>query len=681
MLITPHDVDPYLGQTLLGQFHIQEKLGAGGMGTVYRAHQAAVDRDVAIKILHRELAQNPDAVRRFHREAKVSAALDHPHVVRVILFGQLPDGNLYIVMEYLKGHALSDVLATDGRLTVQRAMHVMLQVCEGIGAAHTNGVIHRDVKPENVILVHRGSDPDFAKVLDFGIARFVTGDQTVVTQTGLIFGTARYISPEGASGSPTDARSDVYSLAVMAYHLLCGESPFDAPSSVTLLMKHMHEPAPDIRSRRDGGLVPGPIAEVLARALAKNPDARYADAHALGDAFAEAIVKAGVVMPAVRRPSAMSLNPAVSTQNSGAITASEKKVVVNPAVQGSLTLANAPSPFEDSTDRVILESLPGVANRKRAWWIVLAFALGAAIVVGVYMLAIGSGDAAEVDRLFERAQAAYAAHHYEEPENENVDDLTQTILELDPTHHDAQHLRADVAAHFRTEAEQRRAERKFEEARAAYQHALVFAPHDPAITAAMAGMDAARLARLPVGVRTSPAAPVAGRAVSLMAVVDPGTRFAADAQPHFNVLQNGRPVHGEIASSAEQVGRQYLGAFTFPRAGTYEVVFSVHSSTDNFELRATVAVLAENGPARNNTSVVRRPPNQDDPPVVSHDFRNDPTNPNSNPLPPVNDTNINWDTSSQHPHVPSDPFTPIPVQQPERTPGTPPTNTPPPWNG
>ncbi|MBK8171685.1 MAG: protein kinase [Sandaracinaceae bacterium] len=676
MLITPHDVDPYLGQTLLGQFHIQEKIGAGGMGTVYRAHQAAVDRDVAIKILHRELAQNPDAVRRFHREAKVSAALDHPHVVRVILFGQLPDGNLYLVMEYLKGASLSDVLAREGRLTVQRAMHIMLQVCEGIGEAHSQGVIHRDVKPENIILVPRAKDPDFVKVLDFGIARFVTGDQTVVTQTGLIFGTARYISPEGAAGEPTDARSDVYSLAVMAYHLMCGESPFDAPSSVTLLMKHMHEPAPDIRSRKDGAHVPSAIADVIARALAKNPDARYANAHVFGDALAAAVAKSGLVMPAVRRPSSMSLVPSADAPSTG-VTASEKKTapVVDPAVQGSLTLAGAPNPFDDSTGRVVLDQLPGVGRSRAVWKILLGFVFGAAIVFGVYVFASRNDASDEVSALYERAHTAFDQQHYDAPDRENVDDLTQAILALDSAHEGAKHLRADVALRLRADAEHKRVMRQYTEARAAYQRALIFAPRDAVITAALASMDNAQRLRLPVGVRTAPVSPTAGQPATLLAIVDSGTRFAGGAELHFNVSQNGRSVRGEVASSAEQVGRQFVGTFTFPRAGTYDLLFTARSAEGTFELRGQTVVLGPASAQRPPSSPDRRPADAVDPPVVSHDFRTDP-DPGPVDTPPANDTNINWDTPPRAPATPIDVLAPHAPAQPE-----PSTNTPPPWNG
>ena len=205
-------VDPYLGQEISGHIEIRERIGVGAMGRVYRAFQKGIDRDVAVKILHRELSANPQIVTRFTREAKVASRLQHPNVVQVLLAGQLPDRALYMVMEYLDGRSLQSALAADGgALPLGRALHVALQLCDAVGEAHAQGIIHRDLKPENVMLVRRGSDQDFVKVLDFGIARIDWIEQSVATAAGLIFGTARYISPEGAQGAAVRPASDVYS--------------------------------------------------------------------------------------------------------------------------------------------------------------------------------------------------------------------------------------------------------------------------------------------------------------------------------------------------------------------------------------------------------------------------------------------------------------------------------------
>ena len=170
--------DPYVGKEILGHIEIRQLVGLGAMGRVYRAFQKGIDRDVAVKILHRELSANQMHVSRFHREAKVASRLQHPNVVHCILTGQLPDGSLYIVMEYLDGLSLQSALgAAGGAMPLPRALHVALQLCDAAGEAHVQGVVHRDLKPENVMLVKRADDPDYVKVLDFGIARLNWGEQ------------------------------------------------------------------------------------------------------------------------------------------------------------------------------------------------------------------------------------------------------------------------------------------------------------------------------------------------------------------------------------------------------------------------------------------------------------------------------------------------------------------------
>ena len=294
--------DPLVGTTLLGQFEVLEAMGAGGMGAVYRAHQAELGRDVAVKVLHRDLANNPDAVRRFQREARVATSLDHENLVDVYLFGALPDGSLYLVMEHLAGRTLERVLVEDSPIPLARALKVAYHASLGIGAAHEKGIVHRDVKPENIMLVTEKGDPDTVKVLDFGVARLLWDEQSHATQSGVVFGTARYISPEGASGEATDTRSDVYSLAVLTYQLLTGELPFDDPSPVALLMKHLRDRPPSLRSLPGGKDVPEPIAEVVMRGLAKHPDARVDDAGSYARALLRAAEECGVaITPAMAR--------------------------------------------------------------------------------------------------------------------------------------------------------------------------------------------------------------------------------------------------------------------------------------------------------------------------------------------------------------------------------------------
>jgi serine/threonine-protein kinase len=287
--------DPYVGREILGHIEIRQLVGIGSMGRVYRAFQKGIDRDVAVKILHRELSANETLVARFHREAKVASRLAHPNVVHVLLTGQLPDGALYIVMEYLDGLSLQSALAaTGGAMPLPRALHIVLELCDAAGEAHAQGVVHRDLKPENVMLVRRADDPDYVKVLDFGIARLNWGEQSMATAAGLIFGTARYISPEAAQGEKVGPQGDVYSIATMLYQMLAGRTPFDGDQAVALLVQQIHDPPLPVKSVPRAAYVPEPIADVVMQNLAKRPGERADHARAFGRALLEAAVASGL---------------------------------------------------------------------------------------------------------------------------------------------------------------------------------------------------------------------------------------------------------------------------------------------------------------------------------------------------------------------------------------------------
>ena len=313
--------DPYLGQEISGHIEIRQLVGIGAMGRVYRAFQKGIDRDVAVKILHRELSANAQLVSRFTREAKVASRLQHPNVVQVLLAGQLPDRALYMVMEYLEGLSLQSALAAaGGALPLPQALHIALQLCEASGEAHAVGIVHRDLKPENVMLVRRGTDPDFVKVLDFGIARINWGEQSVATAAGLIFGTARYISPEGAQGNAVGPASDVYSIATLLFQMLAGRTPFEGDQAVGLLVQQIHDAPPYLKSIARAAYVPDPLADVIMANLAKDPKAREQDARALGHAIIDAAKEAGLApedisRPMLRRaPAAMQLPPTERTK-------------------------------------------------------------------------------------------------------------------------------------------------------------------------------------------------------------------------------------------------------------------------------------------------------------------------------------------------------------------------------
>jgi serine/threonine protein kinase len=298
LLVTDADIaDPLLGTVLLEQFRIDEQIGTGGMGTVYRARQTTVDRDVAIKVLRSELARDEQAVFRFEREARLAISLDHPNLVRVFLSGRLGDGRLYIVMELLEGRSLAEELEHNGLLTLERALILIMKLCAGLGAVHAAGIVHRDIKPENVYLVRRGRDADFVKLVDFGIARALEADGIgpTTTQSGRVFGTATYISPEAATGEETDQRSDIYSLGVLTYQLLTGVLPFEGKTAGAVLMQHVHQEPPLLQTKGRGVEVPDEVARVVMCSLSKDPDARQQTLAEFLDSLAEAAGNAGLL--------------------------------------------------------------------------------------------------------------------------------------------------------------------------------------------------------------------------------------------------------------------------------------------------------------------------------------------------------------------------------------------------
>jgi serine/threonine protein kinase len=348
--------DAYIGQEISGHIEIRQLVGIGAMGRVYRAFQKGIDRDVAVKILHRELSANAQLVTRFTRESKVASRLQHPNVVSVLLAGQLPDRALYMVMEYLDGLSLQSALAgAGGALNLPRALHIALQLCEAAGEAHAQGIVHRDLKPENVMLVKRGSDPDFVKVLDFGIARINWGEQSVATAAGLIFGTARYISPEGAQGNAVGPASDVYAIATLLFQMLAGRTPFEGDQAVGLLVQQIHDAPPDLRSIPRAEYVPAPLADVIMANLAKDPKARAEDARAFGHAILDAAKASGlspddISRPMLHRKSAMQLPPVERTRQ------------LDVAAELAERLAPALSSFKPNGSHV--DRAPGAATTK-----------------------------------------------------------------------------------------------------------------------------------------------------------------------------------------------------------------------------------------------------------------------------------------------------------------------------
>jgi serine/threonine-protein kinase len=255
-----------IGTVLSGRYKLEAKLGSGGMSTVYLAKDSTLDRDVAVKVMHREMSEQADQLERFRQEARAVAKLSHPNVVAVIDAGE-DGGHPYIVFEYVEGETLKQRIARVGALDAQEALAYAIEIARGLTVAHGRNMVHRDIKPQNVLIDAEGR----AKLTDFGISRQL--EQDGMTATGRVLGTTDYVAPEQAMGHPVDPRSDIYSLGVVLYEMLTGQVPFSADSQVGVAMKHVNEELPDVQQRRPE--ISAAAALVVERATAKDPSERY----------------------------------------------------------------------------------------------------------------------------------------------------------------------------------------------------------------------------------------------------------------------------------------------------------------------------------------------------------------------------------------------------------------------
>ncbi len=261
-----------VGTLLNGRYRLDARIGAGGMSTVFRAFDTVLERQVAVKLMHRDIASDSDQLERFRREARAVARLNHPHIVQVIDAGEEGDSlhaTPYIVFEYVEGETLKDRIRRHGGLPVAEAVAYAIEIARALGAAHECQIVHRDVKPQNVLVDEEGA----AKVTDFGIARSL--EEEGLTADGRVLGTTDYVSPEQALGHAVTGQSDLYSLGVVLFEMLTGDVPFKGPNQVSVAMKHVREDLPDVAVRRPG--ISAALAAVVDRATAKDLDRRYAD--------------------------------------------------------------------------------------------------------------------------------------------------------------------------------------------------------------------------------------------------------------------------------------------------------------------------------------------------------------------------------------------------------------------
>ncbi len=276
--------DTLLGQVVAGRYEVLRKLNEGGMGAVYLAMQQPLDRPVALKVLLKKYADDATAIRRFEKEAAAVARLAHAHIVTLYDFGATDSGDLYIAMELLRGQNVREVLDAARFLPWERALHIILGVTRALVAAHTQKIVHRDLKPENVMLVESNGDLDFAKVLDFGLARsIIQGTNAQITRHDVISGTPAYMSPERANGISDDPRSDLYALGAMWFELLVGEPPFPGETSIKVILRHVHETPRTPSMAQPQNPVPPFIDDIVGRLLAKSPADRPASARVLLD--------------------------------------------------------------------------------------------------------------------------------------------------------------------------------------------------------------------------------------------------------------------------------------------------------------------------------------------------------------------------------------------------------------
>jgi serine/threonine protein kinase len=280
--------DPLLGVVVEGRYKIESVIGQGSAGTVYKAVQELIGREVAIKVLHDYLVSDQEFIKRFTQEAKASSRLSHPNIITIYDFGVIPKGGRpYIAMDLLKGTPLSDMIAEINHLDVEDAVPIFKQVCSALGEAHRQGVVHRDIKPENIVLVERSGQRLFPIVVDFGIARLVQEESDIarITRTGTVCGSPTYMSPEQCTSSKVDHRSDIYSLGVVIYETLTGEVPFLSDELVKVMAMHLSDPPKPLNQVREDLHFSEALEEVVYKSLAKNPDQRYQTM----DEFAEAL--------------------------------------------------------------------------------------------------------------------------------------------------------------------------------------------------------------------------------------------------------------------------------------------------------------------------------------------------------------------------------------------------------
>ncbi len=386
--------DPLVGTVIADRYRVEALIGEGGMGSVYRVEHLHMRKRLALKVLHRELSTYDEVVARFEREAMAASAIEHPNIANATDFGKLADGSFYLVLEYVEGVDLRTVLQRERFLNPARAVHIMMQILGALGRAHELGIVHRDLKPENVLLVEKDGDPEFVKVLDFGIARVPVGsiassaranDARPLTKAGTVYGTPEYMAPEQALGHQVDGRADLYACGILLFEMCAGARPYDDVDKIALLGAHVSKPIPKLSQRAPKDqFIPDGVESAVTRLLAKSPDDRYANAREVSEELLHLGFDAP--MPITRHPSQRGdLSGAHPMPQGSDSRPSGSKILLSEPIPLSSPRV-APTAEPSTKEPLVLDPPP---RASRVPWVIAVLALGVA-AGAVFMLRQGT---------------------------------------------------------------------------------------------------------------------------------------------------------------------------------------------------------------------------------------------------------------------------------------------------